>query len=143
MANFNPYLTFAGNAEEAFEFYKYVFGGEFSNVNRFKDMPDAGNLSEIEKEKIMHIALPLGGGDVLMASDALDSMGANVIAGNNFSISINTDTEEEAAKFFDDLSAGGTIEIPLQKTFWGALFGMFTDKFGIKWMVNYDFKEVE
>ncbi len=139
MATFNPYLNFQGNTEEAFNFYKSVFGGEFLLLQRFKDTPQAGNVPANEREKIMHIALPIGNGTTLMATDALESMGQKVAFGNNFYISIHAESEAEATKLFNELSADGAIEVPLQKMFWNAYFGMFKDKFGIKWMVNYDY----
>lgn len=138
MALINPYLTFNGNCEEAFTFYKSVFGGDFPFVGRYKDMPDAGNLPESEKEKIMHMSLPISKETVLMGSDSSDAFGHATKIGNNISISINTETEDEARRLFDGLSTGGTITMPMEKTFWGAFFGMFIDKFGINWMVNHD-----
>ena len=139
MPTINPYLNFNGNTEEAFNFYKSVFGGEFITLQRFKDTSEAGKMSASDGEKIMHISLPIGQGNILMATDALESMGHKLTIGNNFSLSINTESEEETTKLFNALSAGGKIEMPLQKTFWGAYFGMFADKFGIQWMVNYDY----
>ncbi|MFI5220123.1 MAG: VOC family protein [Bacteroidia bacterium] len=141
MATINPYLNFMGNTEEAFNFYKSVFGGEFTTFKRFKDTSEAEKMSANDGEKIMHISLPIGNGNVLMATDALESFGQKLITGTNFSISINTESEEETTKLFNALSAGGKIEMPLQKTFWGAFFGMFADKFGIQWMVNYDYDQ--
>jgi PhnB protein len=139
VATFNPYLNFPGNTEEAFKFYKSVFGGEFSNLTRFKDTPESAKLPPSEKEKIMHISLPIGKGNILMATDALESMGHKVAAGNNFSISIETESKEEAKKYFNGLSVGGKTEQPLQDTFWGAYFGMTVDKFGIHWMISYTY----
>lgn len=141
MATINPYLNFEGNTEEAFNFYKSVFGGEFLTLQRFKDTPESGKVPANEREKIMHVALPIGKGNILMATDALESMGQKLTFGNNFFISINAESEAEATKLFNGLSEGGTIEMPLQKTFWNAYFGMFKDKFGIKWMVNYDYNQ--
>lgn len=138
MKTVNPYLNFPGNAEEAFNFYKSVFGGEFAAVQRFKDTPEADRVPAELKEKLMHIALPIGKGNVLMATDALESMGHKVTAGTNFHLSISADSEEEANKLFAGLSAGGIITVPLAKMFWGAYFGMCTDKFGIQWMVSHD-----
>ena len=139
MATFNPYLNFAGNTEQAFEFYKSVFGGEFSNLTRFKDTPEGAKLSPKEREKIMHVSLPIGNGTVLMATDALESMGHKLTTGNNFNISVETDSKEEAKRIYDRLSAGGKIEQPLQDTFWGAHFGMFADKYGTRWMISYTY----
>lgn len=137
MATINPYLNFPGTTEEAFNFYKSVFGGEFLILQRFKDIPESDGIPPNAKDKIMHIALPIGKGNVLMATDALESMGHKVTAGNNYYISISPESKEEAEKLFNGLSAGGKIEMPLQDQFWGAYFGMFADRFGIQWMVNY------
>jgi PhnB protein len=141
MATINPYLNFLGNTEEAFNFYKSVFGGEFLALQRFKDTPEAGNISASDGEKIMHVALPIGKGNILMATDALESMGQKLEVGNNFYISISAESEEEATKLYNALSVGGKIEMPLDKAFWGAYFGMFQDKFGVQWMVNYDYNQ--
>jgi len=132
----NPYLTYQGKAEEAFKFYKSVFGGEFSSVQRFKDTPEGDKVSAAEKDKIMHIALPIGNGVTLMASDMLDSRG-KISAGDNFSLSIIVDSKQEADRVFNGLSKGGKAEMPMQKTFWGDYFGMLTDRFGIHWMVSF------
>lgn len=141
MAQVNPYLTFNGNCEEAFNFYKSVFGGEFTYIGKFKDMPSEEPLPEGVGELIMHVSLPISKETILMASDANEAFGQTATAGTNFSVSINTENEDEAKKLFDGLSNGGKITMPLEKTFWGALFGMFTDKFGIHWMVNYDYEQ--
>ena len=143
MTTINPYLTFQGNCEGAFNFYKAVFGGEFSYVSRFKDMPKNPEypISETDKEKIMHISLPISNETVLMGSDTSEAFGAKIVEGSNISISINTDTVEEVTRIFNELSNGGNIKMPLDKTFWGAYFGMFIDKFGIHWMVNCEIKE--
>jgi PhnB protein len=137
MLTINPYLNFKGNTEEAFNFYRSVFGGEFSVLQRFKDTPECDKISPAEQEKIMHVALPLSNGYVLMATDALESIGQTLQVGNNFYIAIHPESKEEAAKLFNGLSAGGKQTMPLQETFWGAYFGMFTDKFGVQWMINY------
>lgn len=141
MATINPYLNFAGNTEEAFNFYKSVFGTEFMMLQRYKDIPDGDKMSVEDQEKIMHIALPIGASNVLMATDFVESMGHKLEAGNNYSLSIGADSKEEAERIFNGLSAGGTITMPLEDTFWGAYFGMFSDKFGIQWMVNYDYNQ--
>ena len=141
MATINPYLNFPGSTEEAFNFYKSVFGGEFLSFQRFKDTPAADNVPDNEKDKIMHVSLPIGNGNVLMATDALESMGHKVMVGNNFYISINPESKEEAERLFNGLAAGGKIEMPLQDQFWGAYFGTFTDRFGIQWMVNYSYNQ--
>ncbi|MDJ1470541.1 VOC family protein [Cytophagaceae bacterium DM2B3-1] len=141
MATINPYLNFNGNTEEAFLFYKSVFGGEFELLQRYKEVPEMGtNLKEDDKEKIMHVSLPIGQNAILMGTDVLEAYGQTLTEGNNFSVAIGTDSEAEADKLFNGLSEGGTITMPLQKTFWGGYFGMFNDKFGIQWMVNYDHK---
>jgi len=141
MATINPYLNFKGNTEEAFNFYKSVFGGEFAMIQRFKDTPQAGNVPANEQNKLMHIALPIGKGNVLMGTDALESQGHVLTMGNNISLSLSPETEDEAKKLFSGLSAGGTIQVPMEKQFWGALFGMCLDKFGIQWMVNFEYKK--
>jgi PhnB protein len=141
MASVNPYLTFNGNCEEAFNFYKSVLGGEFPYIGRFKDMPSETPIPDSQKEKIMHVSLPVGNGTFLFGSDTSPEFGGASHPGDNFSISINADSEEEATKLFNGLSAGGKVTMPLDKTFWGAFFGMFTDKFGINWMVNYDYNQ--
>lgn len=144
MAKINPYLNFKGNTEDAFNFYKSVFGGEFAMLQRFKDIPNqegCENMSEADKEKLMHVALPISNGHVLMATDAVGEHAEKFIEGNNISLSISADSKEEADKIFNGLSAGGDITMPLSDTFWGAYFGMCKDKFGISWMVNYDYPQ--
>ncbi len=136
----NPYLNFNGNTEEALNFYRSVFGGEFKALQRFKDTPEADRVPETEKNKIMHVALPIGDGNILMATDALESMGHKLTTGTNFSISISAGSEAEAEKYFNALSEGGKITMPLEKTFWGSYFGMLEDRFGIQWMVDYEYK---
>ena len=133
MANINPYLTFGGNCEEAFEFYRSVFGGEFPAVMRFKDMmPEAGDDGNL----IMHIALPISEGNVLMGSDTTEAMGGEHVVGTNVSIAIGTDNREESDKLFAGLSAGGKVTMPMNDAPWGDYFGMFTDKYGFNWMIN-------
>ncbi|MDD5318458.1 MAG: VOC family protein [Candidatus Pacebacteria bacterium] len=142
MLKINPYLNFPGNAEEAFNFYKSVFGGEFAYLQRYKDvkdLPNADKFSESDKEKIMHISLPIGKENVLMASDSIASMGHPIKIGDNFNLSISTESEKEADEIFGRLAAGGKVEMALEKTFWGAYFGMLQDKFGIWWMISYDY----
>jgi PhnB protein len=140
MTAVNPYLNFNGNTEEAFNFYKSVFGGEFQALMRFKDNPQCGEMAESDKERIMHIALPIGNGTVLMATDSLESLGQKLTVGNNFYICLSPETREEADRLFKGLSADGKIEMPLQDMFWGAYFGCFADKFGVQWMINCDKK---
>lgn len=137
MKAINTYLNFPGNTEEAFNFYKSVFGGEFSTIMRFKDMPGANNIPAAEANKIMHISLPLGKGYVLMGSDSLEDYGKKLIMGNNSYICISPESEEEINKLFKALSDGGEVEMPLEKTFWGSYFASFKDKFGVYWMLDY------
>jgi len=144
MTTVNTYLTFDGNCEEAFNFYKSVFGGEFPQVARFGEMPPQEGMPpmpESVNNNIMHISLPISKETVLMGSDTGGDWGGKYKQGTNFSISINTDTKEEADRIFTQLSNGGHITMPMDKTFWGSYFGMFTDKFGISWMVSVDLKE--
>ena len=140
MAKINPYLHFNDNAEEAFNFYKSVFGGEFATVMRYGDAAvcDEMQLSDGDKAKIMHIALPIGNDGVLMASDSIEASGQTHKEGNNFSISVSVDSRDEADRVFKGLADGGKETMPLQDTFWGAYFGMLEDSFGVNWMVNYD-----
>jgi len=120
-------------------FYKSVFGGEFTIFQRFKDIPGGDKMAAEDQEKIMHISLPAGkGGTTIMATDALESMGQVLNFGNNFSISISTESEKEADKFFEGLSQGGLIKLAMNKAFWGSYFGMLTDRFGIQWMISFD-----
>lgn len=125
MATANPYLNFNGNTEEAFNFYKSVFGGEFAALQRFGDIPGDDSTPSENKNMIMHVALPIGGGSMLMGTDAPDSMGFKLTFGNNYYICLSPDSEEEAHKLFNGLSAGGKIEMQLEKMFWGALYGSF------------------
>ncbi|GAB1404469.1 VOC family protein [Lentimicrobium sp.] len=140
MTTVNTYLNFNGNCEDAFNFYKSVFGGEFTYIGRFGEMPPQEGMSpmsEAEKNKIMHVGLPIGS-TVLMGSDTGGEWAPTFVQGNNFSININPESKEEADKLFNGLSAGGQVTMPLADTFWGAYFGMFTDKFGINWMINFE-----
>ena len=138
MALINPHINFNGNAEEAFNFYKSVFGGEFAMVIRFKDMASAEfPVAENEANKIMHIALPIGK-NVLMGNDVPEFMGRVNENENRSKISISAESREEAEKLFNGLTAGGTIEVPMDDSPWGSYFGMFRDKYGIEWMVDFD-----
>lgn len=138
MALINPHINFNGNAEEAFNFYKSVFGGEFAKIVRFKDLAGPEfQVAEHEKNKIMHIALPIGK-NVLMANDVPEIMGKTNENENRSKISISTESREEADKLFKGLSAGGTIEFPIGESPWGSYFGMLRDKYGIEWMVDFD-----
>jgi len=139
MTRFNPYLNFNGNAEEAFNFYKSVFGGEFAMLMRFRDVPGNEDMPAAVLDKIMHIALPIGNGNMLMASDSLESLGQNLVVGNNHYFMLGVDSKEEADDFFAKLSVDGKIEMPLQDTFWGDYYGSFTDQFGIQWMIDYEY----
>lgn len=137
MAKLNPYLNFDGTAEEAFNFYRSVFGGEFlGGVMRLSDAPGTENVPEDEKKRVMHIALPIGG-DLLMASDIVPSMGHQLQVGNNNYISIFPESREEADRLFGALSEGGKVEMPMADQFWGDYFGSFRDRFGVYWMINY------
>ena len=138
MALINPHINFNGNAEEAFNFYKSVFGGEFARIVRFKDLPAGGHpIAEKEANKIMHIALPIGG-NILMGNDVPEFMGKVNENENRSKISISAESREEADKLFNGLSAGGSVEMPMDDSPWGSYFGMFRDKYGIEWMVDYD-----
>ena len=138
MALINPYINFNGNAEEAFTFYKSVFGGEFAKVMRFKDLSDPGfPISSAEEHKIMHIALPIGK-NILMGNDVPEIMGQVNENENRSKIAISAESREEADRIFNGLSTDGTIEFPLSDSPWGSYFGMFRDKYGIEWMVDYD-----
>ncbi len=140
MATVNPYLTFNGNCEEAFNFYKSVFGGEFRQISKFKDMPPMPGMEmpEAEKERILHVSLPISKETILMGSDSNLRMG-EVKMGQHMSLSIGADSKEEAGHIFNSLSAGGKVTMPIADMFWGAYFGMLEDKFGFTWMVNYDY----
>ncbi|GAA3728204.1 VOC family protein [Flavobacterium ginsengisoli] len=138
MVAINPYLMFNGTCEEAFLFYKSVFGGDFPYIGKFKDAPaeEGEVLSEEALNRIMHVSLPIGN-TILMGSDSHPRYG-DVGFGDNFSISINTESTDEADRIFNGLSAGGKVEMPMNNTFWGSYFGMFKDKFGVNWMVSFD-----
>jgi len=137
MARTNTYLNFPRNTEEAFNFYKSIFGGEFSGggIARLGDFPNP-QLAAEDKNLIMHIELPIVGGHVIMGTDAPESMGFNLIQGNNIHISLEPDSKEETKQLFDGLSAGGQVVTELQDVFWGAYYGTCIDKFGIQWMFN-------
>lgn len=144
MKTVNIYLNFNGNCKEAFDFYKSVLGGEFSYVGKYGEMPPQEGMKPIPdnaKNKIMHISLPISKETILMGSDSIEGFGPAFIAGNNFSVSLHTDSENEAKRIFKGLSDGGKITMPPEKTFWAPYFGTFTDKFGINWMVTVDFEE--
>lgn len=132
----NIYLTFDGNARAAFDFYKSVFGGDYE-AHSFADAPPEMKVAEEYRDRLMHASLPVGD-SVLMASDHAPGCGPALQAGNNFAISIAGRSREHCDDVFARLSAGGEVKMPLQETFWGAYFGMWTDKFGINWMINYE-----
>ena len=138
MKSANPYLNFNGNTEEAFTFYKSVFGGEFRAVMRFRDFPgNAMGVPDGELDKIAHIALPLGNGNMLMATDVVSSMPTTLTVGNNFYITLEPESAKEAETVFNALAAGGRVGMPLQRTEWAEKHGNCTDKFGVQWMVDY------
>ena len=138
MASINPHINFNGNAEEAFNFYKSVFGGEFTKIIRFKDLASAEfPVAEHETNKIMHIALPIGK-SILMANDVPEIMGKTNENENRSKIVITAESKEEADKLYMRLSEGGNIEMPISDSPWGSYFGMFRDKYGIEWMVEFD-----
>ncbi|RYG21654.1 MAG: VOC family protein [Chitinophagaceae bacterium] len=136
MITINPYLNFMGNTEKAMNFYKSIFGGEFNLMQRFKDMPGGDKISVEDQSKIMHLSLPIGQGNYLLASDVLESMGQTLNPGNNFTLTVKTGSEKEADKIFNGLATGGQITMAMNKAFWGAYVGMLTDKFGIQWMIS-------
>lgn len=140
MAQVSTYLNFARSTEAAFEFYRTVFGGEFAGgIHRFRDIPaspDQPPLPAQDLDLVMHVALPILGGHVLMGTDAPESMGFKVQQGNNVFINLQPDTRAETRRLFDALAVGGTIEQPLQDMFWGDYFGSLKDRFGVQWMFN-------
>lgn len=140
MTKLNPYLTFPGTCEEAFNFYKSIFGGEFTYVGRFRDMPTQPGveLPDEALDKIMHIALPINEDAMLMGSDAGGDWAPDLTIGNNINLSLNPDTKAEADRLFNALSAGGTITMPIGDMFWGDYFGMCIDKYGVGWMVSWN-----
>jgi PhnB protein len=146
MTTVNIYLNFDGNCEEAFQFYRSVFGGEFDYISRFGEIPPDENAPAIPEEmknQIMHVSLPISKETSLMGSDTGEDMGPPFRQGNNFSISVGTTSRDEAQRIFEALGQGGQITMPLQQTFWSELFGMLTDRFGINWMVSLDAENQE
>lgn len=138
MAKLNPYLNFDGKAEEAFHFYRSVFGGEFlGDVYKMSSAPGTENLSDEEKNRVMHIALPVGT-DLLMGSDIIPGFGQKLTVGNSSYVSIFPESRDEADRIFKELSEGGEIEMPIEDQFWGDYFGSFQDRYGICWMINYN-----
>lgn len=140
MTKLHPYLTFKGNCEEAFDFYKSVFGGKFAYKGRFSEMPENPEypVADEDKDKIMHVALPIGEDSMIMGSDTGGGWGPDTIMGNNFSLSISVTSKEQADEYHKNLSDGGKVTMPMDKTFWGDYFGMCTDRFGINWMISYN-----
>ena len=138
MATINPYINFNGNAEEAFTFYRSVFGGEFGKIIRFKDLSSPEfPVAENEANKIMKITLPIGK-NILMANDVPESMGRVNENENRSKIAVTAESREEAEKLFNGLSEGGTVEMPIGDSPWGSYFAMFRDKYGIEWTVEFD-----
>lgn len=133
----NIYLAFDGNCQEAFDFYRSIFGGDFSEVQTFAKAPPEMGVAEADKDRIMHISLPIGS-SVLMGSDSPAAFGPPPVVGNNFSIAIEGKSKEHCNEICTKLSAGGTLKMPMEETFWGAYFGRWTDKFDINWMINYE-----
>lgn len=139
MAVLNAYLNFNGNCEEAFNFYKSVFGGDFTYVGRFGDMPEGEQpIPDEMKNAIMHISLPISKETILMGSDTGGEWASQLVVGNNVSLSITALTKEEADRLFEGLAAGGNITMPIGDVFWGDYFGMLTDKYGVNWMVGFN-----
>jgi PhnB protein len=140
MARVSTYLNFPGTTEQAFAFYRSVFGGQFHGpMHRFGEAPAAPGqppLSEADKHLVMHVELPILGGHVLMGTDAPASMGFSVVHGNSVHINLEPDTRAETDRLFRALSVGAKVDMPLQDMFWGAYFGSLTDRFGIHWMFN-------
>ncbi|MFM7022297.1 MAG: VOC family protein [Flavobacteriales bacterium] len=144
MAVVNVYLNFNGNCEEAFNFYKSAFGGDFSYVGRFNEIPPQEGAPAMPKEmseKIMHISLPISKETSIMGSDTGGEWAPSFKQGNNFSISINAQSKDEADRLFNALSKGGKVTMPLDNTFWGDYFGMLEDKFGVNWMISFNDKQ--
>ena len=133
----STYLFFNGTCREAFEFYRSVFGGEFLVISTFGDGPSDMNVPEAEKDRIMHVSLPVGSG-VLMGSDSTSAFGPPPVQGTNFAISINGESREHCDEILAKLSEGGTVKMPMEDMFWGAYFGCWTDRFGIDWMINFE-----
>lgn len=143
MTNINPYLNFDGNAEEAMNFYKGVFGGDLMGpAMRWGEAPGCGEgefkLADGDKNKVMHMALPISDGNVIMASDLITGMEPGLNVGNNVTIAVGPNSREEADRIFSGLSEGGEVRMPMMDAFWGGYFGSFVDRFGINWLINVD-----
>ena len=145
MTTVNAYINFMGNCEEAFNFYKTVFGGEFSSLSRFSEMPpqEGMGLTEADMDKIMHVSLPISKECILLGSDVGGEWAKNLTMGNNITLSISAESKAQADQFFQALSEGGNISMPMESTFWGSYFGMCTDKFDINWMIGFDQESAE
>jgi PhnB protein len=142
MARINPYIHFNGNAEEAFTFYKSVFGGDFAKIMRYKDLSSAEYpIPENDANRLMHVALPIGKNNLLMGSDVMEVMGRVTENDNRNTISISAESRNEADNLFNGLSVGGQVEMPMADGLFGAYFGMLADKYGVQWMVNFDSNE--
>ncbi len=137
MLNSTPYLHFNGNAEEAMKFYKSVLGGEFSVLQRYKDVPGGEKMAAKDQERFIHISLQVSPTITIMASDNMAAAEDDLQTGNNYHICLHTESEAETQKLFEGLSKDGQVEMPLNKTFWGAFFGMTRDKYGVRWMLSY------
>ncbi|HEY0680210.1 MAG TPA: VOC family protein [Chitinophagaceae bacterium] len=137
MLSTNPYLIFNGTAESAMNFYRSVFGGEFTGFQRYKDIPGGEKMKPDDQQKMLHVTLTTDKGVAFMASDSVDSKGDDLTFGNNHHICIQAESEQEVDKIYEGLVKDGKSEMPPNKTFWGAYFAMCTDKFGFKWMINY------
>lgn len=142
MATLSTHVAYNGNCEEAFTFYKSIFGGEFNMVMRNKDIPAdvPSPTNDAEADKILHISLPIGGSSMLMGCDMPAAFGEGT-RGNSFNISISTDSEEETEQYYNGLLQGGKVNMPLEKTFWNSYFGMVVDKYGVQWMISYDYPQ--
>ena len=141
MTTINPYLTFKGDCEEAFNFYKSVFGGDFTFMGRMNNMPEKYSVPDDQKNRVMHVSLPISNETILMGSDTVEGMSPPITVGNNFSVSIATDSREEADRLFGELSKDGSTIMPMEDTFWGSYFGLCMDSFGIQWMINFAIKQ--
>ena len=142
MLNTDIYLHFNGQSEEAFKFYKSVFGGDFITAQRYKEMAGSDKMHAADQERMMHISLKLTAATTLMASDLPSAGDQSFHVGNNFHICLQAETEKEANRLFQSLAKDGKIEMPMNKTFWGAYFGMVEDKFGVHWMINFNYPQV-
>ena len=140
MTTLNPYLAFKGNCEEAFNFYKSVFGGDFTYIGRYKDVPqpDRQNFALEADEKIMHVSLRISTETILMGCDTIEAYGQPIVQGNNFSLAITTDSRKKADQLFQGLSVEGQIKMPMNLTFWGSYYGICVDKFGINWKITFE-----